>query len=1047
MYFETDRIKRILEELKDQIYTEKLNITEIRMKACVYGDYSLLNEDSADWDKFNPGEKWGGKDLHCWFKLKVRIPEKLENKAVMFEVKTGTEDDWDALNPQFLVYLNGQPVQGLDVNHREILLTDNAAADSCYELALYAYSGVKDRKVDFIPTLAAYNKTVEKLYYDIKVPLEVAVLLEKEDKHRYDILNYLTNAVNLLDLRKPLSKMYFDSVNVAIEYLAVDFYGSYCHESDIIETCIGHTHIDVAWLWTLAQTREKTARSFSTVLNFMKQYPDYKFMSSQPQLYQYLKEDHPELYQQVKMRVKEGRWETEGAMWLEADCNLTSGESLVRQIIYGKRFFKEEFDVDSRILWLPDVFGYSAALPQILRKSGVDYFMTTKISWNEYNKMPYDTFMWRGIDGSEVFTHFVTTRDYEKNGEIVTWTTYNGDTTPLQVMGCWQRYQHKNMNNEVLNCFGYGDGGGGPTREMLENVMRLEKGIPGAPTVKIGTALDFFKRLEKRVSGHRHMPKWVGELYLEYHRGTYTSMARNKKYNRKTEFLNLDAELFSSMNTIYDKNFKYPKETLRDCWETTLLNQFHDIIPGSSIKEVYEDSRRDYQRVAEEGKTIVDNALSNLVSQMELDCTSVVVFNTLGFERSDLVTVPLPEGYTAVQIFDGEIELPSQITDSGDVIFYAINIPSKGYKSFEIRKADSSKTYEDFGTVGTSEIVTPFFELKLNEKGHLTSIFDKVQQREVLKNGECGNVLQAFEDKPHNFDAWDINIYYSEKMWVIDDLSAIKVVEDGPVRKTLEIKRKFLESEITQRISVYRDIPRVDFANHIDWKEEQILVKAAFPVEVNTSKATYEIQYGNVERPTHWNTSWDYARFEVCAHKWADLSEDKYGVGLLNDCKYGHDIKDGVMRLTLIKSAKDPNEDADREVHEFNYSIYPHSGDFREGRVIPMAYSLNCPLYAVVENKHEGSLAPQKSFVNLDCENVILEVVKMAESTEDLIVRMYECYNRRTKVTCTLAGNVGNISECDLLEKDIQSIEVEGNKFTFEIKPYEIKTFKVMLKK
>ncbi|WP_256201103.1 alpha-mannosidase [Thermoanaerobacter thermocopriae] len=524
------------------------------------------------------------------------------------------------------------------------------------------------RYIELYTEIAILEREIEKLYYNIKVPLEVIKLLEKDSLEYINTLKYLQTAINILDLRKPFSKDFYNSINKANEYLEREFYGKYCGHDDVIEICVGHTHIDVAWLWTLSQTREKVARSFSTVLNLMKQYPEYIFISSQPQLYKFVREDHPEIYEEIKKRIKEGRWEAEGSMWVEADTNLTSGESLVRQIMFGKRFFKKEFGVDNKILWLPDVFGYSAALPQILKKSGIDYFMTTKISWNEYNKMPYDTFMWRGIDGTEILTHFITTTDYVK-GEAKGWfTTYNGFLNPSQVMGCWQRYQQKGINNYVLNSYGYGDGGGGPTKEMLEIGKRLAKGIPGVPKVRMGKAIDFFKQLEKNVKDNPRLPKWVGELYLEYHRGTYTSMARNKKYNRKIEFLNLDSELFSTMNMILQGK-EYPQSEINKNWEITLLNQFHDILPGSSIKEVYEESKKQYEEINARGKNIINSALDSICSNINLKNISLVVFNQLSFERSDIVEFELPESWSDVLVYDGEKLITSQKVESNKIIF------------------------------------------------------------------------------------------------------------------------------------------------------------------------------------------------------------------------------------------------------------------------------------------------------------------------------------------------------------------------------------------
>jgi alpha-mannosidase len=1046
MYFTVERIKRILAELSSYISVNKVEIDSYKIKSCSYGEYIYLKENSAHWDTFRLGERWGGRDRHFWFKTKVQIPESFQGKTVVYEVATGREGQWDALNPQFLVYVNGVIAQGFDVNHRQLIITESAEAGEEFEIALYAYSGMQEGLVELNSFIAVLDKDLEKLYYDIKVPMDVAELLPEEDIKRIDILKHMTTSVNMLDLRVPFNESYCSSIKEASAYLQSEFYGKFCGQEDVIEICVGHTHIDVAWLWTLAQTREKAVRSFSTVLSLMKQYPEYIFMSSQPQLYKFVKEDHPEIYEEIKEMVKAGRWEIEGAMWLEADCNLTSGESLVRQIIYGKRFFKEEFGVDSKVLWLPDVFGYSAALPQILKKSGVNYFMTTKISWNEYNKLPYDSFMWKGMDGTEVLTHFVSTTDYKKDGKAGTSTTYNGDINASQVMGCWQRYQQKDINNEVLNCFGYGDGGGGATKQMLEAARRFTTGIPGVPKVKMGKALEYFQRLESTVKDNKRLPKWVGELYLEYHRGTYTSIARNKKFNRKTEFLNLEAEMLSVMNGQLTGS-GYPAEELKECWETTLLNQFHDIIPGSSIKEVYEDSRQQYMKINSIAKDIVDKAALGIAAKIKLSDKSVVVFNQLSFERNDIAEFQLPEGWKDAAVYDEERLIPSQRVDGSKIIFFAQGVPSKGYKSFLIREIDSKVEQDNSIKVTAEKLENKFFDIKLDSKGNLLSVFDKAKEREVLKEGQRGNVLQAFEDKPHNYDAWDINIYYQEKQWEIDEVESIKVVEYGPVRATIEITKRFLSSVIVQKLHIYNDIPRIDFETNIDWKEKQVLLKTAFPVDIHADKAAYEIQYGNVERHTHWNTSWDYARFEVVAHKWADLSEEGYGVSLLNDCKYGHDIKDSIMRLTLLKSAVEPNVDADREEHQFTYSLYPHNGNWKEGKVVQQAYNLNSPFTTRVEEAHGGTLPSAMSMFNIDKENVIIEVVKKAEDSESIVLRVYEYENRRSKVQCKCFNAIERVAECDLLEAEIKELKASEDSFSFEIRPYEIKTFKLALLK
>lgn len=1039
----SERIGRILSELKLYTRSGRTTINSFKIKEGNFKYEERQKFDEASWKPFEKGDRWGGIDQHYWFTTDFEVPEKFEGKAIVLEVSTGREDGWDALNPQFLAYVNGKLVQGLDLNHREIILSQLAVKGEVYSIDLHAYSGMKEGLVNLNCCISAIEKEVEKLYYDISVPYEVAKLLDKDDKRRIDILKYLNDSINFIDLRKPFSEEFNKSIIIADEFLKKEFYEGYCGHDNVTALCIGHTHIDVAWLWTIAQTREKAARSFSTVLNLMKQYPEYVFMSSQPQLYQFVKQDYPELYDEIKKCVAEGRWEPEGAMWLEADCNVASGEALVRQLLLGIRFFEKEFGVRSKILWLPDVFGYSAALPQILKKSGIDYFMTTKISWNEYNKLPHDTFMWKGLDGTEILTYFISTQNFDSNNH---YTTYNGHLAPTQVMGAWRRYQQKDMNDEVLISYGFGDGGGGPTNEMLENARRMEKGIPGCPRVQQSKALDFFKRLDAKAANFKKLPKWVGELYLEYHRGTYTSMARNKKFNRKSELMYQAAELFSITDSLLVKSSSYPQEKLNQGWETILLNQFHDILPGSSIKEVYEDSMKQYLELLRCGQEILDVSLSSIAGEIELDTPSVVVFNQLGFERNDIVEFDLPEGYENVEIIDSSGSIvPSQFSNNGSVIFFATTVPSKGYKCYEIKnaKAKDGETTQDFFS---KKLENSFFKISFDNNMNISSIFDKENNREVLKPGEKANVLQAFEDKPHNYDAWDINIYYQEKMWEVTDVSNVKIIESGDVRTTVRISRKFCDSLITQNISIYKDIPRIDFNTVIDWKETQVLLKAAFPVDIHSDKAVYEIQYGNVERPTHWNTSWDQARFEVCAHKWADLSEDDYGISLLNDCKYGYDIKDSVMRLTLLKSAKEPNVDADREIHEFTYSLYPHTGNFKTAGTVQMAYALNCPMYTKFENQHTGNLPKEFSMAKVDKENVLIEVVKKAEDSNDIIIRLYECYNRRSLVNLAFSGKIYDVWECDLMENNLQKIEHEEESFAFNIKPFEIKTFKLTVK-
>lgn len=1059
-----ERIGKLLEYLWQQVYPKKMQIHTYKMTRTDERFADIAKLDTSDWEEFSNQQIWGGHREYYWFETFVTIPEEYSNECVVYELLTGREGEWDATNPQFSIYVDGVLRQGLDVNHREVILTEKAKAGRTYRIVLSAFSGDQNFSLKLDSSLKILDRKTEKYYYDLKVPYETAKLLNKEDQAYIIIIKALNESLNLLDMRKEGSAAFYESLEKAQDYITKEFYEKYCNgEKSPVIYCVGHTHIDCAWLWTLRVTEDKAVRSFSTVLELMKQYSEYLFMSSQPQLYKYVKKNAPEIYEQIKKRVKEGRWEPEGGMFVEADCNIASGEALVRQFMHGQRFFKEEFGVDNSILWLPDVFGYSAALPQILQKCGLPYFMTTKISWNEFNKMPYDTFEWEGIDGSRVLTHFISTREYSKSAgdgpqDATTtshFTTYNGDIKPSQIKGTWQRYGQKYLNEEVLCSFGYGDGGGGPTKEMLENQRRLQKGLPGMPRTQMTTSKKFFELLDNHVRDKKYIPTWVGELYLEYHRGTYTSMARNKKYNRKSEFAYLNEELFAVLDS-QAANGDYPAEKLREGWEVILRNQFHDILPGSSIKEVYDDSKEEYEGILAANREMTSSTLAHIAENINAPKHSLVVFNPNSAPADELVEFSIPVGILSEKnnleemktlvVYDGEKKLSVQKTEDGTFEFFATDVPAKGYKTYIVKEENVFVKEVEPGfqlSASTSKMENDFFCLEFNEKGQFARIYDKKANREVLKPGQAGNVIISYEDRPHNFDAWDVNNYYKEKSWEIDQVSAMEVIEKGPVRVCVKVERSYLDSIITQYIYMYRDIPRIDIKNVIDWKEHQIFVKDYFPIDVHANEATFDIQYGNVKRNTHDNTSWDFAKFEVCHHKWLDVSEDGYGVSMLNDCKYGVSVRGGVIGMSMLKSGIYPNPEADQELHEFTYSIYPHQGGWRESGTVKQAYRLNNPLTAVWKENEAGTLADTYSFVTSDKDNVIVEVVKKAEDSDDTIIRLYECYNRRTSATLTFGKEVKAAVECNMMEEGAEPVAFAENKVSFEVKPYEIKTLKV----
>ena len=1038
-----EREGKLIQDLKELIYSRKYPITQYRMLKTETRFDTIESVNADSWEPMTNRQLWGGHNENYYFETVITVPEECGGKTLVYELRTGREGEWDALNPQFLAYVNGRIVQGLDVNHREILLTENARAGETYRILLSAYTGDHNFSLFLDSEYKVLEREVEHYYYDISVPFEVARLLPKDSAEYIEIIQCLNHSLNLLDLRKKYSAEFYESLRRAQEYMAEEFYKKTCGNVRETVRCVGHTHIDCAWLWTLKTTQDKAVRSFSTVLELMRRYPEYKFMSSQPQLYDYVKKNAPEVYAQIKERIAEGRWETEGGMWVEADCNIASGESLVRQFLYGLRFFEEEFQTKNEILWLPDVFGYSAALPQIMKKCGIHYFMTTKISWNEFDKMPYDTFLWEGIDGTQVLTHFSPSRDYGKgaiegSAETEHFTTYNAMLNPSQVKGNWQRYSQKDLHTDTLMSFGYGDGGGGPTAEMLENCRRLEKGIPGSPRAKQSHALTFFKDLEKDVKGNRYLPKWVGELYLEYHRGTYTSMARNKKYNRKSEFACENLEFYSVLAKALLQH-PYPKEELDGLWEAVLRNQFHDILPGSSILEVYEDSKKEYEHVLSMAGQMTGKILQAVANHVDAKEHDIVLFNPNNAKGTAPVIIPsscIAKDSGTVALSDGCKEYPLQKTAEG---YLAVldEIPVRGYRTYHTVKKEVP---ESRMVRSLQEIDTPYFHVALNEAGQFTSIYDKRTKREIIPEGKIANQIITYEDKPHNFDAWDINNYYTEKCWEVNEVSAIEVLEDGPVRACIRIERPYLDSNIEQYLYFYKDLYRIDIRNEIDWNEAQILVRDYFPVDIHAEEAVFEIQYGNVKRATHSNTMWDFAKFEVCSHKWLDVSEDGYGVSILNDCKYGCNVKDGVIGLTMLKSAIYPNPDADKEHHTFWYSICPHEDDFRAGHTVEKAYLFNNPLAAAVKTNIGGTLPKTYSYVTVQEQNVAIEVVKQAESSENTVIRLYECHNRRCKITLHVQDNFKEAWESDMLENTKAKLKTDGTTIYTDIKPYEIKT-------
>ena len=1002
MTFQKEKVAMSLETLRQGIIKEAFEIDGFSITGfCPYKE-SNTPPALSEFKPYNKEFIDFPADTHCWLHFECDIPDRGEDETFHFRMTTGKEGQWDACNPQCSVFVNGDTCsQAFDVNHTTILLTPGHK-----DIYIYFYSGKEAVSLRLNAHIIVKSMPVEKLWFDMKIPFDAAVLLPTDSFDYIEAMNALDMTCNELDFRHKYSEDYFEGIKRADALLQKEYYEKLCGKEKNEEVAfIGHTHIDVAWLWRLCQTEEKAQRSFSTVIQLMEQYPDYIFMSSQPQLYAYVKENDPELYEKIKERIKEGRWEPEGSMWLEADTNITGGESLIRQIMHGKKFMKNEFGIENKILWLPDVFGYSAALPQILKKCGIDSFFTSKINWNETDKFPHDTFIWRGIDGTEIFAVFA------KN--------YVNFVTANDIKGLMGYHLDKRYTPTVLAPVGHGDGGGGVTFEMLESLKRFEKGLPGYPKITMRKASDTIKKIrgefEESTKNLRFTPKWSGELYLEMHRGTYTTQAANKKNNRKCELLLQKAEAASSIAGVLNGH-EYPADSLDKSWEAVLRNQFHDIIPGSSIREVYEDSDKEYATIHNSGMEMFLSALTSIQNTVNTK-NSYFVYNPTSFEISDVVKI---EGVDA----------------------YVENIPAHGYAVVEPTRIENTVTICD-KCIENDKIKVVF-----DKKYEIISIVDKETGRELIEEGKSANALEVFEDYPREYDAWEITEYYKQKMWKADDVSSVSVIQ-GDLSGGFKVVRKYQKSTITQLITLKTGSSRVDFETEVDWHEDHVLLKAAFPLNIKTEVVNCDIQFGNIQRPTHTNTSWDRAKFEICAHKWADLSESDYGVSLLNDCKYGYSVEENKLSLSLLKAPTYPNPVADKGVHHFTYSLFPHNGsDLME--TVKEGYKLNNPLTITRLEENDkcgkGKNPDVFSFASVNAKSAVIDTIKKAEDGNGYIVRLFEAQNMREEAELSFGFNVKEVYECDCLENNIKKFKVSGKSVKLAMQNFEIKTVRVVAK-
>jgi alpha-mannosidase len=821
---------------------------------------------------------------------------------------------------------------------------------------------------------------------------------------------------------------------------------------------VGNSHIDMAWLWPWTETVEVVRNTFQSVLDLMREYPDFKFTMSSAQTYAWMEEKYPDLFKEIEQRVKEGRWEIVGGMWVEPDLNMPGGESLVRQILIGKRYFQQKFGVDVHIGWNPDSFGYNWQLPQIYKRSGIDYFVTQKLLWaTEFTKFPYRLFWWESPDGSRLLTYFPHNYAADIDPEYMAhdlafWTTsIYGDTVK--------------DHPEMMHLYGVGDHGGGPTRTMLDDAARLMNPNVVYPKLELSTAGSFFNDLEERLPAMK-VPEWKDELYFEYHRGVFTTQAETKRRIRFTEELLLNAEKFASLSSLY--GLTYPSDELNSVWKRLLFDDFHDIFPGSGIAVNYLDAERNLKDVSLSGEHILRSSFRELASHVNTagPGVPVVIFNSLSWPRSQVVEIDteLPSASRYAEVVDRSGKaLASQLIHMGKDTHQAkllvlASIPSLGYKTYYVRGSAQAPSVAARVKSTPTTLENEFVRVNIDPaSGCMTSLYDKRSNREALApaetdtggpmNSVCGNLLQTFRDKPKQWDAWNIDPDFEKEHWDVDRADEVKLIESGPLRGILQVKQHFQNSAFVRDIIVTAGSPVVDVKTYVEWHEKHILLKVAFPLSAHNDKATFEIPYGTIERPTTRNTPAEKAKFEVPAIHWADLSDTKNGVSLLNNCKYGYDAKGNVLRLSLLRSPEWPDAHADEGHHEFTYAIYPHAGSWRQALTVRRGYELNYPPLVLQTEKHDGSLADAHSFLTVAADNVVVTALKKAEDSDDLVVRFYEWAGKDGNVELQFSNTAESAQETNLMEKPGGSLLLKASSLVVPTKPYEIKTVQIHFSK
>ncbi|XP_032127837.1 alpha-mannosidase 2C1 isoform X1 [Sapajus apella] len=978
------------------------------------------------------GHSFGPTWWTCWFRVELTIPEAWVGQ----EVHLCWESDGEGL-----VWRDGEPVQGLtkEGEKTSYVLTDRLGEGDPRSLTLYvevACNGLLGAgKGSMIAApdpekmfqlsraeLAVFHRDVHNLLVDLELLLGIAKGLGKDSQRSFQALYTANQMVNVCDPAQP------ETFPVA-QALASRFFGQRGGESQHTIHATGHCHIDTAWLWPFKETVRKCARSWVTALQLMERNPEFIFACSQAQQLEWVKSHYPGLYSRLQDFASRGQFVPVGGTWVEMDGNLPSGEAMVRQFLQGQNFFLQEFGKMCSEFWLPDTFGYSAQLPQIMRGCGIRRFLTQKLSWNLVNSFPHHTFFWEGLDGSHVLVHFPPGDSYGMQGSVE------------EVLKTVANNRDKGRANHSAFLFGFGDGGGGPTQTMLDRLKRLSN-TDGLPRVQLSSPRQLFSALE---SGSGQLCTWVGELFLELHNGTYTTHAQIKKGNRECERILHDVELLSSLALARSAQFLYPAAQLQHLWRLLLLNQFHDVVTGSCIQMVAEDAMCHYEDIRSHGNTLLSNAAAALCAG-EPGPEGLLIVNTLPWKRTEVMALPKPGGAHSLGLTPspGDSAQHGLCSCSRPYLAAAPAAPAACVCSAGASRPPPTKTD------GSVTLDNGIIRVRLDPTGRLTSLVLVASGREAIAEGAVGNQFVLFDDVPLYWDAWDVMDYHLEtRKPVLGQPGTLAVGTEGGLRGSawflLQISPN---SRLSQEVVLDVGCPYVRFHTEVHWHEAHKFLKVEFPARVRSSQATYEIQFGHLQRPTHYNTSWDWARFEVWAHRWMDLSEHGFGLALLNDCKYGASVRGSILSLSLLRAPKAPDATADMGRHEFTYALMPHKGSFQDADVIQAAYSLSFPLLALPA----PGPAPATSWsaFALSSPAVVLETVKQAESSpqsRSLVLRLYESHGSHTDCWLHLSLPVQEAILCDLLERPDPAghLPLRDNRLKLTFSPFQVLSLLLVL--